>query len=105
MNTNSLETTERPRSPRLGRLILVTLLLFGGAFALGLVPRLRQRATVQSETRELAVPTVSVAAPSPAKAGPPLVLSGELRPLAEAPIYARANGFVRRWLVDIGAKV
>jgi RND family efflux transporter MFP subunit len=105
MNTNSLETTERPRSPRIGRLTVVTLLLFGGAFAVGLVPRLHQHATVQADTHDLAVPTVSVATPAPAKAGPPLVLSGELRPLIEAPIYARASGYVRRWLVDIGTKV
>jgi RND family efflux transporter MFP subunit len=84
---------------------VVTIVLFCGAFALGLIPRLRQRAAVHSDTRELAVPTVNVAAPAPAKAGPPLVLSGELRPLIEAPIYARASGYVRRWMVDIGAKV
>jgi membrane fusion protein (multidrug efflux system) len=49
--------------------------------------------------------TVSTIAPSPAKAGPPLVLSGELKAEIEAPIYARASGYVRRWLVDLGAKV
>src|SRR5205823_4055230 len=31
--------------------------------------------------------------------------SGELRPNAEASINARASGYVRRWLVDIGARV
>jgi RND family efflux transporter MFP subunit len=49
--------------------------------------------------------TVDVASPAPAPAAPPIVLSGEVKALAEAAIYARANGYVRRWLVDIGAHV
>lgn len=90
---------------RVGRFVVISLLLACAAFAFGLVPRVKQRAEVQADTRELALPTVSTVAPAPAKAAPPLVLSGELRPLTEAPIYARANGYVRRWLVDIGAEV
>lgn len=101
----SAELTSPANGPRIGRVIVISLLLIGAAFAFGLMPRLKQRAEVHADTRELALPTVNTVAPAPAKAGPPLVLSGELRPLTEAPIYARANGYVRRWLVDIGAKV
>jgi RND family efflux transporter MFP subunit len=60
---------------------------------------------VAQDTRELAVPTVAVVSPAPAANAEPLVLSGELRPVIEASIYARANGYVRRWLVDLGAHV
>ena len=60
---------------------------------------------VRNETRELAVPTVDVTSPEPAKAAPPLLFSGEVKALSEAAIYARANGYVRRWLADIGAHV
>src|SRR5208283_1433844 len=34
-----------------------------------------------------------------------LVLPAEVRPLLEAPIYSRGNGYLKRWLVDIGAHV
>jgi RND family efflux transporter MFP subunit len=34
-----------------------------------------------------------------------LVLPGSVQPLQETPVYARANGYVRLWLVDIGAHV
>jgi RND family efflux transporter MFP subunit len=34
-----------------------------------------------------------------------LVLPGNMEPFTDAPIYARTNGYVRRWYVDIGAHV
>ncbi len=95
----------QPQGPRLVWLFLAALCFAAGAFALGYFPRVRERAVVKSESHELAVITVDVTSPAPAPAGAPLVLSGEVRPLAEAAIHARANGYVRRWLADIGARV
>ena len=94
-----------PSGPRSGKLGRIALIVVAVAFVIGLFPRLRQRAAVRNETRELAVPTVDVTAPAPAKAAPPLQFSGEVKALSEAAIYARASGYVRRWLVDIGAHV
>ena len=91
--------------PRAGRLIFIAAILFAVAFIFGLLPRLRERRAVAADTRELAQPTVLVVSPAPAKAGAPLVLSGELKAVTEASIHARVNGYVRRWLVDLGAKV
>ncbi|HYR57938.1 MAG TPA: efflux RND transporter periplasmic adaptor subunit [Chthoniobacteraceae bacterium] len=91
--------------PLIRRLLLIVVVLIAAAFAAGLVPRLRERALVKADTRELAVPTVSVTSAAPSANVAPLTLSGELKPLAEASIYARANGYVRRWLVDLGAHV
>jgi hypothetical protein len=70
------ELTSPANGPRVGRVVVVALLVVGAAFAFGLIPRLKQRAEVHADTRELALPTVSTVSPSPAKAGPPLVLSG-----------------------------
>ena len=91
--------------PRLGVLLLVVLILFGVGLAAGLLPRSKQRAVVAAETRELALQSVFVTNPAPAKAGATLVLSAELRPLMEVVIYARATGYVHRWMVDLGARV
>ena len=91
--------------PRLGGLFFIAVIFAAGAFALGFFPRSRERAVVKSETRELALLTVDVTSPAPSKAALPLVFSGEVKALSEAAIYARANGYVRRWLVDIGAHV
>lgn len=84
---------------------LVFLALFGLAFVAGLLPRQQQRAVLVLDTKELAIPTVTVVSAKPANAPPALAIPAEIRPLTEAPIHARASGYVKRWLVDLGAKV
>lgn len=91
--------------PRAGRLLFFIAIVLVAGLIIGLVPRLHERRVVASDTRELATPTVAVVAPAPAKASSALVLSGELKPATEASIHARVNGYVRRWFVDLGAKV
>lgn len=93
------------KAPRLGKLLLFVVLLLAVALVFGLLPRLRERHQVAADTKELSQPSVAVVHPTPAKPGAPLVLSGELRPEAEASIHARVNGYVRKWYVDLGAKV
>jgi membrane fusion protein, multidrug efflux system len=95
----------RAKGRSLGILLFVALLLLGGSFVFGLIPRMKERKQVVEDTKELSQPNVAVVHPAPAKAGAPLVLSGELRPATEASINARVNGYVRKWLVDLGAKV
>ena len=94
-----------PSGPRLGKMLILTAIIVLVAFAIGFFPRAKERAVVRHETRELSMVTVDVTTPAPAKASEPLVFSGEIKALSEAAIYARANGYVRRWLVDLGAKV
>ena len=101
----SVSETPKSKPPRVGRLILIVAILLGAGFVAGLVPRLRERRVVAEDTEALAQRNVAVISPAPAQAGSPLVLSGELKPVTEASIHARVNGYVRRWLVDLGAKV
>jgi len=91
--------------PHLGRIVFFLFIVVAAALTIGLLPRLRERQQVAVDTIDLATPTVAVVSPAPARMTEPLVLSGELRPVIEASIYARANGYVRRWLVDLGAHV
>jgi len=93
------------RQPRLGWLLIFVLILVAvGVFA-GMKPRLLQRAQVAEDTRELALPSVGVVHPAPASTTTPMVFSGELKPLTEASIYARASGYVREWKAELGAHV
>lgn len=71
----------------------------------GFIPRWHQRNTLRAETAELSIPTVDITQPTPGQAAPGLLLPGEVKPFVEATIYARASGYVKRWLVDIGAPV
>jgi membrane fusion protein, multidrug efflux system len=84
--------------------IVLGVLIVLGALA-GLVPRWQRRATLRTETRELALRTVAVVSPAPGQATGELVLPAEVKPFMDAPIYARSGGYLSRWLVDMGAEV
>jgi membrane fusion protein, multidrug efflux system len=90
---------------RRGRVALLAVAVLALALIIGFVPRLRARHALTEQTREFAVPTVSVTAPAPGKSAAGVALPAEIRAFVEAPIYARASGYLSRWLVDIGDSV
>ena len=86
------------------------ILLSGGALLLiawfgGFVPQFRQRQMATADTKELAIPTVEVVSPMFTTPNSGLDLPAEVDPWQEAPIYARVNGYLKSWVVDIGAHV
>jgi len=86
------------------------ILMSGGALFLialvgGFVPQFRQRQIATVDTKELAIPTVAVASPTVTTPGSGLNLPAEVKPWQEASIFARVNGYLKDWLVDIGAHV
>ena len=83
---------------------LVLLILIGG-LVLGSLPRWRESQSAAADMSQLAIPTVSVVSPAPGKPGSGLVLPAEIKPWREASIYARANGYLKDWVADIGAHV
>lgn len=85
--------------------IVAAVLISIGAIA-GLLPRWQHRAALRSQTREWAIQTVAVVSPAAEQASTAdLVLPAEVKPLVDAPIYARSSGYLKRWLVDMGAEV
>jgi RND family efflux transporter MFP subunit len=75
------------------------------ALVVGFIPQLRQRKTAIAETNQLAIPSVAVVSPFPNTPGSGLNLPAEVRPWQEASIFSRVNGYLKSWLVDIGAHV
>src|SRR5215470_6287339 len=71
----------------------------------GIVPRVRARNTLRAETNQLAVPAVIVAQPKKSAPGQEVILPANIQAYRDAPIYARTNGYLKRWYVDIGARV
>jgi RND family efflux transporter MFP subunit len=71
----------------------------------GIVPRVRARATLRSETNQLAVPAVSLVQPKRASTGQEILLPANVQAFKDAPIYARTNGYLRKWYFDIGGRV
>ena len=76
-----------------------------GALVVGFVPRLSQRKQAVSDTNQFAIPTVSVVSPTTGAPPDGLMLPAEVRPWQEASIFSRVNGYLKSWLVDIGAHV
>lgn len=105
MEPGHLTDGAKSRPTRLGRIALVAAILVALGLIAGYLPRSRQRASLVLETKELAIPTVSVTHPVQAKPDATIAVPGEVRPFIDAPIYSRANGYLKRWLVDLGAEV
>ena len=83
----------------------VALLLAVGAVVWGVTTRTRALAVVTQETREMAVPAVAVVTPERGAPKEEIVLPGTIQAFTDAPIYARTNGYLRKWYADIGAHV
>src|SRR4051794_41545720 len=90
------------KGPILGVLALLGAL---GAVMWGVSTRTRALAVVTQETRDMAVPAVAVVTPARGAPQEEIVLPGTIQAFADAPIYARTNGYLKRWHVDIGARV
>jgi RND family efflux transporter MFP subunit len=71
----------------------------------GVVPRMRAKAALRKETDTSAVPTVDVIQPKQGAPHQEIVLPGNIQAFTDAPIYARTNGYLKKWYVDIGARV
>ena len=56
-------------------------------------------------TDQAAIPTVDLVHPQPATRAQDLVLPGNTQAFIDSPIFARTNGYLERWYVDIGARV
>ena len=92
----------RKRMGTFSAFAVVTLL--GAFFLLGVWPRL-QSGKASAEVHKDARPNVVVVPAQRAKANMELTLPGTLLPIQEAMIFARTNGYVKEWKVDIGALV
>lgn len=77
----------------------------GLAIHFGIHSRAEAEANLARETRAAAVPTVNVVHPTIGSASQEIALPGNTQPYIDTPIYARTNGYLRKWYFDIGAHV
>jgi RND family efflux transporter MFP subunit len=85
--------------------LVIALLVIAVVVVAGIVPRRRARAELATQTNELAAPTVAVVRPTPGAQQTEIVLPGNLQAFSDSPIYARTNGYLKKWYVDIGGRV
>jgi RND family efflux transporter MFP subunit len=84
---------------------IVVSLAVVGALTSGILPRLTARTTLRKETAQMALPTVAVVRPERTAEAEEVVLPANVQAYISAPIYARTNGYLKKWYADIGAHV
>ena len=72
---------------------------------IGIRSRLKTEANLRTVTTEMAVPSVSVVQPKPAAPAQEIILPGNIQPFISSPVYARTDGYLKKWYFDIGAHV
>jgi RND family efflux transporter MFP subunit len=88
------------------RLVLIVLGVVLVVLAvLGILKRVHARHVLSEDTDRNAVPTVSTLTPQAAPENQFLTLPGTVNSWQDAQIYARTTGYVKKWYVDIGARV
>jgi len=97
----------RPSSVTIWSIVLLAAVLVVIAFLAGYLPRQKRDALVRAETleQEQALPRVEVIEVTRSSPESELQLPGNIQALTEAPILARAEGYLQRRLVDIGDHV
>src|SRR6266571_9303403 len=71
----------------------------------GIRSRLNAEASLRTVTAQMAVPSVSVVQPKPAAPAQEIILPGNMQPFISSPVYARTDGYLKKWYFDIGAHV
>ncbi len=84
---------------------IIAVLTVVGLIVSGILPRIQARASLHRETREMAIASVTVVHPTRAPASSEIVLPANVQAFIDAPIYARTNGYLKKWYVDIGSRV
>jgi RND family efflux transporter MFP subunit len=97
----------RPSAATLWILAIVAALIFAGAFFAGYVPETSRQTALAKEAKEeaTALPPVNVSLVDQAPSKSQLVLPGNIEAVTEAPVLARASGYIRKRYVDIGDRV
>jgi len=73
--------------------------------AQGIWSRYNARAALERDTQETSTLSVQVVTPQRSTRALDLVLPGNVQAFLDTPIYARTNGYLRKWYADIGAHV
>jgi len=93
------------RSRKSWLLLAIVVIVVGSLLASGIWSRVRARTTLKAETAQVALTAVSVVSPKQTAPAQEIILPGNMQPFITSPIYARTNGYLRKWYADIGAHV
>jgi RND family efflux transporter MFP subunit len=102
-DNNLISSAPSPRRLRLAGMIAVLVIIV--VVVLGIATRISDAHQLKTWTDAQSVPTVNIISPEGSATGAPLELPGRIEAYARAPIYARIDGYLKSWNVDIGTQV
>jgi RND family efflux transporter MFP subunit len=87
------------------RWFLILFIIFAVLGVYAVTQRNSEHKALAQQTEQMAVPYVSVIQATAMDADSEMILPGTLKPEVESPIYARTNGYLKKWYKDIGSHV
>jgi RND family efflux transporter MFP subunit len=93
------------RSRKAWIVLAIVVIAVGALLGSGIWSRVKAGATLRAETTQAALPAVSVVSPKQTAPADEIILPGNVQPFITSPIYARTNGYLKKWYFDIGAHV
>lgn len=91
------------RRTRIAAIVVLALLALGGARTV--ISRIDNAKTLEAASAQSAIQYVRTTVVGTAAKGQTLTLPGSLQGYVQAPVAARAGGYLRRWTKDIGSRV
>ena len=95
----------RKRSRKSWLLLTIAVIVAGGLLASGIWSRVKARTKLSAETAQVALTAVSVVSPTRTGPAQEIILPGNVQSFINSPIFARTNGYLKKWYFDIGAHV
>ena len=100
----AVKDSERPKYQAVVG-VLIAVAVLGAAIYFGIRSRVANANTLARATEQSAIPIVNVVHPKRGAPTAEIVLPGGAQAFVDAPIYARTNGYLKKWYFDIGARV
>lgn len=85
--------------------IAVAVIAVAGLLMSGIWSRVKAGSALHAETVQSAITAVSIVSPKQTSPTDEIILPGNVQPFITSPIYARTNGYLKKWYFDIGARV
>src|ERR1035438_7941092 len=93
------------RAPKHWMGLAIAVIAVAALLVSGIWSRVKAGSALRAETVQAAIPAVSLVSPKQTAPADEIVLPGNVQPFITSPIYARTNGYLKKWYFDIGAHV
>jgi len=103
LQSNDARRQQRPY--RRWLVLIIAVVVVAAVLVSGIVSRVKARTKLKSETAQVALTAVSVVSPKQTAPAEEIILPGNVQPFITSPVYARTNGYLKKWYFDIGAHV